>query len=82
VADEAAVKTLAQVLNEIRPEVDFAASQDFLADGLLDSFDMVALVATLDAAHAIAIEGVDIVPVHFKNLDTIAALLRKYGVGR
>jgi acyl carrier protein len=80
VAVEAAVKTLAQLLNEIRPEFDFAKSQDFLADGMLDSFDMVALVATLDEVHGIAIEGVDIVPAHFRNLDTIAALLCKYGV--
>ena len=74
------MKTLAQMLNEIRPEFDFTASQDFLADGMLDSFDMVALVAALDGVHGIAIEGVDIVPAHFRNLDTIAGLLRKYGV--
>jgi acyl carrier protein len=80
VADELDVKTLAELLNEIRPEFDFAASQDFLADGMLDSFDMVALVATLDEVHGIAIEGVDIVPVHFRNLDTISALLSKYGI--
>jgi acyl carrier protein len=74
------MKTLAQLLNEIRPECDFAASQDFLADGMLDSFDMVALVASLDETHGIAIEGVDIVPAHFRNLETIGGLLRKYGV--
>jgi len=81
-AGEAAVKTLAQLLSEIRPEFDFVASQDFLADGMLDSFDMVALVSTLDEVHGIAIEGVDIIPAHFRNLDTIAALLRKYGVAQ
>ena len=74
------MKTLIDVLGEIRPESDFGASRDFLADGMLDSFDMVALVATLDEVHGIAIEGVDIVPAHFRNLDTIAALLCKYGV--
>lgn len=74
------MKTLAQLLNEIRPEFDFAKSQDFLTDGMLDSFDMVALVASLDEVHGIAIEGVDIVPAHFRSLDTIAALLSKYGV--
>jgi acyl carrier protein len=72
--------TLVQLLSEIRPEFDFASSQDFLADGMLDSFDMVALVATLDQAHGIAIDGVDIVPANFRNLGTIGALLRKYGV--
>ncbi len=72
--------TLIEVLREIRPESDFTASRDFLLDGMLDSFDMVTLVAALDRLHRISIEGVDILPEHFRNLDTIAALLRKYGV--
>jgi acyl carrier protein len=71
---------LAELLREIRPEFDFAKSHDFLADGMLDSFDMVALVASLDKTYGISIEGVDILPEHFKNLDTISALLRKYAV--
>jgi acyl carrier protein len=74
------VKTLIDVLVEIRPESDFRASRDFLADGMLDSFDMMALVATLDQTYGISITGVDILPEHFKNLDTLGALLRKYGV--
>jgi len=74
------LNTLAELLKEIRPEFDFTASRDFLADGMLDSFDMVTLVATLDKTYGISIEGVDIVPEHFQNLDTIAGLLRKYGV--
>jgi acyl carrier protein len=74
------MKALAAVLREIRPESDFAASRDFLLDGMLDSFDMVTLVATLDQTYGISIEGVDILPQHFRNFDTIAALLRKYGV--
>jgi acyl carrier protein len=68
------------LLQEIRPESDFAASRDFLGDGLLDSFDMIALVAALDAVFRVSIEGVDIVPQNFQNLDAIAALLRKYRV--
>jgi acyl carrier protein len=67
------------ILKGIRPESDFAASRDFIADGLLDSFDVVTLVSTLDKTYGIAIDGVDIVPEHFQNLDTIADLVRKYG---
>ena len=47
---------------------------------MLDSFDMVTLVATLDKTYGISIEGTDIVPENFKNLQTIEALLRQYGV--
>ena len=69
-----------QILKEIRPESDFAKSTDFLADGLLDSFDMVTLVATLDKAFSISIEGTEIIPENFSNVDTIRRLLLKYGV--
>lgn len=68
------------ILKEIRPESDFSTSTDFLADGLLDSFDMVTLVSTLDKSFGISIDGVDIVPENFSSVDTIRALLVKHGV--
>jgi acyl carrier protein len=73
------VKSVADILKEIRPEFDFSASNDFLADGMLDSFDMVTLVAALDKNYSISIQGTDIVPENFQNLQTIEALLRKNG---
>ncbi|HTL54952.1 MAG TPA: acyl carrier protein [Candidatus Limnocylindrales bacterium] len=74
------MKPIAAILNEIRPEFDFTTSQDFMADGMLDSFDMVTLVATLDKTFSISIQGTDIIPENFKNLETIEALLRRCGV--
>ena len=73
------MKALPEILKEIRPEFDFTASSDFLADGMLDSFDMMTLVATLDKTYGISIQGTDIVPENFKNLQTIEALLRQSG---
>jgi acyl carrier protein len=74
------MKSPIEILKEIRPEFDFTASSDFIEDGMLDSFDMVTLVSTLDKTYGISIQGVDIVPENFKNLQTIEALLRKSGV--
>ncbi len=74
------MKALADILKEIRPEFDFTTSNDFMADGMLDSFDMVTLVSTLDKTYGISIPGTDIVPENFQNLQTIEALLRKCGV--
>ena len=71
---------LTDILHNIRPEVDFNSAQHFIDEGLLDSFDMVTLVATLDKTYGISIDGVDIVPENFKNLAAIEALLRKNGV--
>ena len=73
------MKALSEILKEIRPEFDFTASSDFIADGMLDSFDMMTLVATLDKTYGISIQGTDIVPENFKNLQTIEALLRQSG---
>jgi acyl carrier protein len=73
------VKTIDQLLKEIRPEFDFTSSQDFIADGMLDSFDVIALVADLDKTHGISIAGVDIVPENFQNIASMEKLLRKYG---
>jgi acyl carrier protein len=74
------MKSVAEILKEIRPEFDFTVSSDFITDGMLDSFDMVTLVATLDKNFGISIQGTDIVPENFQNLQTIEALLRKSGV--
>ncbi|MGA2327266.1 MAG: acyl carrier protein [Bryobacteraceae bacterium] len=68
------------ILREIRPEFEFRDSQDFVGDGMLDSLDVVTLVAALDQRYRISIRGVEIVPENFRNLETIAVLLRKHGV--
>ena len=71
--------TIAEILKEIRPEFDFTASQDFVGDGMLDSFDIVTLVSDLDKAYGISISGLDIVPENFQNIASIQKLLQKYG---
>lgn len=68
------------ILKQIRPEADYTASDDFIEDGLLDSFDLVTFVSDLDKTFSISIEGVDIVPENFANLASITSLLEKYGV--
>ena len=72
-------KSVAEILKEIRPEFDFSASSDFISDGMLDSFDIVTLVAALDKNYGISIPGTDILPENFQNIGSIEALLRRCG---
>jgi acyl carrier protein len=67
-------------LRDIRPEEDFRASENWIDDGLLDSFDIMMLVSAMDKAYGVSILGTDIVPENFRNLEAIEALLRKHGV--
>jgi acyl carrier protein len=71
-------KTVLEILSEIRPEFDFTASSDLIDEGLLDSLDMVTLVAELDGAYGISISGIDIVPENFSSVEQIEALVERY----
>ena len=73
-------KKILNFLTEIRPEFDFAASTNFIEEGMLDSFDIVSLVASLDEEFGISIDGTEILPENFSNVDSIFQLLIKNGV--
>ncbi len=67
------------MLKNIRPEYDFTESQNFIEDGLLDSFDMVTFVSDLEDTFGIVIDGLDIVPENFATIPAILATVRKNG---
>ena len=65
------------MLEEIRPEFDFNESDDFVADGLLDSFDIISLVSMMEEKYGIKIDGLDIVPEKFVSADSMISLVEK-----
>ena len=67
------------MLAELRPEFDFTDSEDFVMDGLLDSFDIITLSNMLEEKYGISIDGLDIVPENFASVEAIAALVKKTG---
>jgi acyl carrier protein len=71
-------KIILDTLLEIRPEGEFLKSENFILDGLLDSFDMVILVSDLDKKFHISIEGIDIVVNNFTNIKSIKTLISNY----
>lgn len=69
-----------EILSTIRPESDFNEEVDFIEAGLLDSYDIVTLVTNMEITFNFRIEGTDVVPENFSSVDSIVALLGKYGV--
>jgi acyl carrier protein len=65
------------ILSEIRPEFDFTKDVNFIEEGMLDSFDVVSLVSSLDETFGISI---NILPDNFSSIENIIALLKKNGV--
>ncbi|MBQ7834051.1 MAG: acyl carrier protein [Lachnospiraceae bacterium] len=66
------------ILKELKDDVDFESSKDFVEDGLLDSFDIVNLVGELEDNMDIEISGRDIVPENFVSVEAIENMLEKY----
>ncbi len=70
-----------EILTDLRPEFDFSQEGiNFIDEGMLDSFDLVALVSDIETQFGIKIDGVDVVPENFCSIDAIVSLLSKNGV--
>ncbi len=76
------MKPVLEVLKGIRPEFDFSTSEDFIADGMLDSYDVITLISELDQSYGISIAGTDILPENVRNLAALHQLLQKYGIAQ
>lgn len=68
---------LMQILEELRPDVDFENEKQLIADGILESFDIVALVGELNEEFDIAIKPNDLVPENFNSAEAMYALITK-----
>ena len=66
-----------EILKEIRPEFEFEGIDNFFDEGMLDSFDLMTLVSTLDERFSIKIDGTDILPENFANVESIEALVQR-----
>ena len=68
---------LMEILEELRPDVDFENETLLIGNGILDSFDIVSLVTALNDAFDIEIKPNDLVPENFNSASAILALVEK-----
>lgn len=69
-----------EILTELRPEFDFTENVNFIEEGMIDSLDVVNLVAELESAFNINIDGLDVLPENFSTIENIMNLLSKNSV--
>ena len=70
-------KEVLEVLNGLRPDIDHEELTDYIKEGLLDSLDIIYLVAELEKKLGISINGEEILPENFRNLKSIQKLITK-----
>lgn len=71
------MEKLMKILKELRPEVDFEKSDKLIDGGVLDSFDLVALIGELNEAFEVDIEFDDIDAENFNSVKSIMALVKR-----
>jgi len=77
--DNVMKQDIIETLTELRPEFDFSQEIDFYKEGMLDSFDIVALVTVLEEKYKILIDGIDVLPENFASVEKIETLIKKNG---
>lgn len=71
------MEDLFKVLEKIKPGVDFKNNNSLIDDEILDSFDIVTLVATLDEEFDIQITAKDILPENFNSAEAMYKLIQR-----
>ncbi len=66
-----------EILEELRPDVDFEVETKLIDDGILASFDIVSLVAELSDEFDVDITPKELIAENFNSLDAITALVEK-----
>lgn len=66
---------LIDLLNNIRPDIDFEKEKRLLTDEILDSYDMISIVAAIMENFDIEIPVEFISEEHFDSVDTIQSML-------
>lgn len=68
---------LKRILEEIRPDIDFAAEEKLIDNGILDSIDIIAIVTQVNDAFDVDINVQYLLPENFNSMAAIYALIQK-----
>ena len=68
---------LMEILQELRPDVDFENETALITDGVLDSFDIVALVGELNDAFDIEIKPSHLIPENYNSAEAMLKLIEQ-----
>lgn len=65
------MKELLELLEEVKPGVDFESSQNMIEEGLIDSFDMINIIANINEKFDIDFSVAEIIPENFETVKSL-----------
>ena len=71
------MEELMKILTRLHPDVDFGTEEHLIDKGILDSFDIVALIAEIQDVFGISIDARRIVPENFNSAQNLYRLIEE-----
>jgi len=68
---------LLDILQDLHPDVDFETCTTLIDNGILDSFDIVTIIAEIDEVFDVQLPADQIVPENFNSASALWALIQK-----
>ncbi len=69
---------LKTILEELRPDIDFDKEERLVDGSVLDSFDIITLIAKISEEMGIEIDVDEVIPENFNSLSAMEKLLEKH----
>ena len=74
-AMDATLESIIEILEDVEEDIDYATETALVDDGLLDSFDILQLISSLNEEFDISIPAKDITPENFNSAEAILELV-------
>jgi len=71
------VEKLINVLQGIKPDIDFENCSSLIDDELLDSFDIITIVSELSEAYDVSIPASEITPENFNSAQALYSMVKR-----
>lgn len=71
------MEELLEILSDLHPEVDFDTCDTLIEDKILDSFDIVSIIAEISDQFDVTISAEKITPENFNSASAIYALIQE-----
>ena len=68
---------LLEILQGIRPDVDFENETELIDEGILDSFDVVSIISEIDDVFGVQIRINELEPENFNSAEAIWSLIQQ-----
>lgn len=71
------MERLLEILNDLHPDVDFETCERLIDDKILDSFDIVSIIAEINEEFDVTISAERIIPENFNSARALYALIQE-----